>query len=133
MEGLTETSPDLLEVGSDFPVLRKNSKGGEVALPAINEDCMRLQQRARQFGALLKETDPSVAERMAPVLAASTDQVSALHTKLADTVKQFKELCKWLGEDPNLTQPEELFGWVRGAEGLVISGSSPRSPVTFAS
>lgn len=130
VEGLTEARPDLLEVGSDFPILRKNSKGGEVALPAINEDCMRLQQRARQFGALLKDTDASVAERMTPVLAASTEQVSALHTKLADTVKQFKELCKWLGEDPNATQPEELFGWVRGAVVQGIHGSSQR-PAAF--
>lgn len=73
---------------------------------------MRLQQRARQFGTLLKDADASVAQRMAPMLETSTAQVSAVVAKLGDTVKQFKELCKWLGEDPGTTQPEDLFGWV---------------------
>lgn len=114
VEGLSEASPDLLEVSSDFPVLRKNSKGSEIALVAITDDCMRLQQRVRQFGAVLQDADASVAKRMAASLESAAEQVGALHAKLGETTKQFKELCKWLGEDPNTTQPEDLFGWVRG-------------------
>ena len=111
VEGLSEARPQLLEVADDFRVLRKNSKGSEIALLSITDDCMKLQQRAKQFKALLDQ-DPSVAQRMAPMLESSTRQVQDLVAKLGNTGKQFKELCKWLGEDPGTTQPEDVFGWV---------------------
>jgi hypothetical protein len=116
-------------VADDFPVLRKNSSGSDIALQSIQDDCSRLQARLRQFDALVNrpsggKVDLELQRRMAPEVKSSTEQTEALQEKLADTVRQFRELCSWLGEDPQTTQPENLFGWVRRRAGVPPSPPS---------
>jgi hypothetical protein len=109
----------MLLVADDFPILRKNASGSDIALQSVQEDCSRLQQRLRQFEALIRgsggnsSSDADLQLRMTPLLKDASEQSGALQDKLVDTARQFKELCSWLGEDPQITQPENLFGWVR--------------------
>ena len=101
---------DILNLGEDFPEIEAASR---INLDTMNADLAKLRGGIRNMTNTLKvakQDDGQYVEAVTPFLDRAGMVFDAMEAKHAKMRSSFEKLCKYLGENPARTKPEDLFG-----------------------
>jgi len=114
VKNLDENDPDVLNLVNDFDSLASASKCN---LQTLGADVNKFKSSFTTIDVSLTSAqksgdDENFVVAASGLLSACKPELDRIETDFKEMNATFKELCGYLGEDPTIAAPEELFGQV---------------------